>query len=212
MNLVSYLKDIYGYDTPIFLKDIRIGGKSKAAIKEEFYRAVKRGELNRDGSGVYSLVNNTNDLINVVTFEKIIENKFIYIENYMPGLESLQVCGYYSGQTFLNMIGISEQVPAVLEVTTNRTSSKKRYYSALGRLAIIRKARTEVNFQNWKLLQFLDMFHFISMEEVIKNKQLIRKYISDNKLSRYQLSLYAKLYESETFKKLLEGGILDAFI
>ena len=212
MNLVNYLKDIYGYDTPIFLKDIRIGGKSKAAIKEEFYRAVKRGELNRDGSGVYSLVNNTNDLINVVTFEKIIENKFIYIENYMPGLESLQVCGYYSGQTFLNMIGISEQVPAVLEVTTNRTSSKKRYYSALGRLAIVRKARTEINFNNWLMLQFLDMFSFLSLDEVIKNRDLIVSYIKKQKLTRNMFMVCIRFYGSDTLTKIMNGGLIDAFI
>ena len=62
MELVSYLKQIYGYDTPIFIKDVRIGRKSKTAIREEFYRATKRGDLSNDGPGVYSLVNKTNEL------------------------------------------------------------------------------------------------------------------------------------------------------
>ena len=50
MNLVKYLTDIYGYDTPIFLKDIRIGRKSKTAIREEFYRATKKGTIERSNS------------------------------------------------------------------------------------------------------------------------------------------------------------------
>ena len=55
MNIVNYLADIYGYDTPIFLKDVRIGRKSKTAVREMFYRAVKNGEMERKTSGVYFL-------------------------------------------------------------------------------------------------------------------------------------------------------------
>lgn len=211
MNLVSYLKDIYGYDTPIFLKDIRIGGKSKTAIKEAFSRMVKKGELNRDGSGVYSLVNKTNELLGAVTFEKIVEKKFLY--NNPQILENLDICriGYYSGMTFLNMIGISEQVPAVLEITTNNTSSKKRMYRCLGREAIIRKGRIEISLFNWKELQFFDMFYFLSLDEVKKNRDLIRKYIIDNKFSKEGLDKYLEYYSDETYKKIVEGGLLDAF-
>ena len=212
MNIVSYLADIYGYDTPIFLKDVRIGRKSKSAIKEAFYRAVKTGDISRDGPGVYSLINKSEDFSPTVTFEKILKYKFLTNDTVIPGLEDLYIEGYYSGLTFLNMIGISEQVPAVLEVTTNRTSSKKRYFSALSRLAIVRKAKTTVTTQNWKMLQFLDMFHFVSLEEVKENKQLLRDYIKKNCLSKYQFSQCGKYYGPQTFKKLTEGGIIDAFI
>ena len=51
MKLVDYLSNVYGYDTPIFLKDVRIGRKSKTAVKEAFYRAVKRGQLERKKDG-----------------------------------------------------------------------------------------------------------------------------------------------------------------
>ena len=212
MNLISYLTDIYGYDTPIFLKDVRIGRKSKTAIREAFYRAVKRGELSRDGSGVYSVINKSQEFGPVVTFEKILNDKFIYDSGIYPGLELFYTNGYYSGLTFLNMIGISQQVPAILEVTTNKTSSKKRYYTANGRVAIIRKARTRVNYQNYDILQFLDMFHFITMREVIENKELIRKYIKEKQLSKSQFEQYIKLYSTQTIKKIVEGGIVDAFV
>ena len=43
MKFIDYLFDIYGYDKPIILKDLRIGKKSKSAIREEIYRAFKRG-------------------------------------------------------------------------------------------------------------------------------------------------------------------------
>ena len=208
MNLVSYLVDIYGYNTPIFIKDIRIGGKSKTAIRQEFYRASQRGELNRDGPGVYSIVNKTNEIVGSVTFEKIIESKFLYNEN----CPDLYIDGYYSGLTFLNQIGVSQQVPAILEVTTNNTSSKKRIYSALNRKAIIRKGRTNINLLNYKILQFLDMFYFVSLREVIENKDLLVDYVKKNKLSKQQFEQYIKYYSTSTIKKIVEGGIIYAFI
>ena len=212
MDLVNYLVSIYGYGTPIFLKDVRIGRKSKTAIREEFYRAYKKGEINRDGPGVYSITNTNEVFPSVVTFENVLAKKYLYDKNIITGLEKLFVCGYYSGLTFLNQIGISQQVPAILEITTNNTSSKKRYYVMDSRMAIIRKSRTTITFQNYKILQFLDMFHFLEMDEVKENKQLLRDYIKRQNLTKFQFSQYIGLYGTKTIKKIVEGGIIDAFI
>ena len=211
MNLISYLTDIYGYDTPIFLKDVRIGRKSKTAIREAFYRAVKRGDIERKSNGIY-FVRSKKEFGSGVLFEDILKEKFIYDSGVYPGLELFSTNGYYSGLTFLNKIGISQQVPAILEVTTNKTSSKKRYFVVGKRVAIIRKARTKVDFHNYDILQFLDMFHFITMEEVIENKELIRNYIKEKQLSKYQFEQYIKFYSTQTIKKIVEGGIIDAFV
>ena len=211
MDIVNYLSNIYGYGTPIFLKDLRIGRKSKSAIREELYRAVKRGDLTRDANGIYSVVEKNHDFPRVVTFEKILKWKFIH-PDCAPGFEELFVEGYYSGLSFVNQIGISQQVPAILEVTTNRTSSKKRYFVVGKRVAVIRKSRTEITFQNYKMLQFLDMFHFVTMNEVKKYRNLIRKYIQNNHLSKYQFQQYIKFYGTDTIKKIVEGGIIDAFV
>lgn len=210
VNIVNYLSNIYGYDTPIFLKDVRIGRKSKSAIREEFYRATKEGRLTREKNGIYYLKSNK-EFGNVITFEEILDSKFIH-SDCAPGFEQLFVSGYYSGLAFVNQIGISQQVPAILEVTTNRTSSKKRYFVVGKRVAVIRKSRTEITFQNYKMLQFLDMFHFVTMNEVKRYRKLIREYIQNNHLSKYQFQQYIKFYGTDTIKKIVEGGIIDAFV
>lgn len=131
----------------------------------------------------------------------------------MPdGLEPLYVEGYYSGLTFLNMIGLSEQVPAVIEITTNRTSSKKYIYSALGRYAIVRKARTRIDISNYKILQFLDMFSYLSMDEVKANKNKIISYVKQEGFCKGSLTNYLGLYKGQTLKKIVEGGIINAFM
>ena len=210
MDIVNYLQDIYGYNNPIFLKDIRIGRKSKTAIKQELYRAAKEGRIERRSNGIYYIKGNK-EFGNGVTFRKILEKKFIYPIDVMEGLEFLFVEGYYSGMTFLNMIGISEQVPAILEVTTNKTSSNKRYYSVGNSIAIIRKARTKVDNTNCCILQFLDMFYFVSLDEVKKNKELLRNYIAKKGFSKNLLNAYLPLYDFQTVKKIVEGGLADAF-
>lgn len=211
MKLVDYLSNVYGYDTPIFLKDVRIGRKSKTAVKEAFYRAVKRGQLERKKDGIYFIRSNK-EFGSGITFTDILKEKFIYSEKPTNGLEEFFICGYYTGMTFLNNIGISEQVPALPEITTNKTSSKKRFYVSGNSVAIIRKARTEVDFTNYKILQFLDMFFFVSLEEVKKNKELLRKYIIDNQLQKLQFKQYIGLYNDQTLKKIVEGGLIDAFM
>jgi len=212
MNIVSYLENVYGYDTPIFLKDVRIGGKSKAAIKESFYRATKDGKLERKSNGIYFLRSNK-EFGSGISFYQIIERKYLY-SNYVEdkNLRELLTIGYYSGMTFLNQIHISEQVPAVLEITTNNTSSNKRIYTSAKFRAILRKGRTVITFQNYKMLQFLDMFHWLSLYEIKEKRELLTNYIKSNHLSKQQFSEYIPLYGFETLKKITEGGLLDAFV
>ena len=56
------------------------------------------------------------------------------------------------------------------------------------------------------------MFNWLEIDEVKKNKDLLRKYIADNYLSRRQYSQYIQYYGTSTLKKLVEGGIIDAFV
>lgn len=215
MDTIRYLKDIYGYDTPIFLKDIRIGRKSKTAIKQDLYRAYKSGEIKKEAPGIYYFEDKTSQFPDEgIAFEDIIEEKYIHdaCPSFPEMAKALLVKGYYTGHTFLNQIGISTQVPAIREITTNNTSSKKRTININGRSAIIRKSKTNVNPDNWEILQFLDMFHFLSMEEVRANRRLLNDYIDKKRFRRLDLERYIGLYGPSTVKKLTEGGIINAFM
>ena len=206
MNTIAYLKEQYGCGVPIFLKDIRIGGKSRTAIKQALYRANKAGEIQKQKEGVYFFPKE--GVSRGILFEEILQKRFISGDEGFPGLEALNVYGYYSGLTFLNQIGLSEQVPAILEITTNKTSSKKYIYSMGRQKAILRKPKVEINFKNAKILQFLDMFSFLSMDEVKAKKDIIVKYAK--KALPLGTAKYLKYYPLQTTKKIVEGGIIDA--
>ena len=207
MEIVQYLKDIYGYGTPIFLKDIRIGRKSKTAIRKELSRAVKEKKIIRSSSGVYCFAEEGK--FQDVPFEDVVECKYIKNDYDMPGL-NLFVFGYYSGLTFAHKIGLTQQVPAVLDITTNNTSCK-RIISINGRRAIIRKGRTEINRFNYKALQFFDMLSsFLSIDEIKKNKQLLLDYISNN-LTKKDFTDNIKYYSNKVMKIIVEEGLIYAF-
>lgn len=207
MNTIEYLKEIYGYATPIFLKDIRIGRKSKVAIRKELSRAVEKGEICRRSQGVYWFKDDS-ALPLELSFEDIIRKKYI-CDNYgFQGLD-LDVYGYYTGVTFLHYIGLTQQVPAVIEIVTNNTSCM-RYYFSSGYKALLYKPKTKIDRFNYKALQFFDAIKSLSVEEIRKNKALLCSYITKN-LHKSDFENYIGLYPIKVMKVVVAEGLIDAF-
>ena len=207
MNTIEYLKETYGYSTPIFLKDIRIGGKSKTSIRKDLSRAVEKGEIIRKSQGVYYF-KNEDRMFGTITFQDIIQIKYIKNDHGIDNL-NLDVYGYYSGLSFLNKIGISQQVPATLEIVTNKTSCK-REITINGMKAIIRRGKIEINRYNYKALQFFDVFYLLDKDEVKENRKPLYDYIIKN-LTKLDFERYIGLYPTRTLKLIVEGGLIDAF-
>ena len=207
MKTVDYLREIYGYSVPIFLKDIRIGRKSKVSIRKDLSRAVEKGEIVRDGQGVYYF-DPKNGLPTTLSFTDILIYRFVRDELTLPGA-ALDVYGYFTGEAFLNSLGISQQVPAVYEVVTNNTSCK-RTFTYGGYKAILRKSKVTIISMNYKILQFLDAFYYLNQDEIRDNRELLKNYISKN-LSRNDYLKYIDLYPNRIRNAILVGGLLDAF-
>ena len=207
MNTISYLKEVYGYATPIFLKDIRIGRKSKTAIRKDLSRAVERGEIVRKAQGVYCFKHES-EFSDGVTFEEIVRQKYIRNNYGIPRLD-LDIYGYVTGLSFLNQIGLTQQVPAVLEVVTNNTSCK-REYRIKNRVVVVNKARTEINRTNWKALQFFDVINSVSDETIKKNKQLLLDYIKNN-LTKMDFERNISFYPTKVIKRIVDEGLIHAF-
>ena len=208
MNVVNYLKETYGYAVPIFLKDIRIGRKSKVAIRKELSRAVQNGEIVRKSQGVYCFKNN-DAYIDNVTFESIIDRKYVKDDFGFPGLEVVNTFGYYTGLTFKNQIGISTQVPAVIEVITNNTSCK-RVVSIGKRKAIINRPKIDVDYNNYRILQFLDLICSLSLDEIKEHFDILYKYVRAH-FTVKNLNDYLDLYPIKVQYLLIRGGLYNAF-
>lgn len=206
MNTIAYLKEVYGYGVPIFLKDIRIGQKSKLSIRKDLSRGVEKGYIIRKGQGIYCF-KAENEFNDSVTFEEIVTKKFIKNDYGFAGLD-LDIYGYYSGLSFLNYLGISQQVPAVLEVVTNKTSCK-RSFKIKNRSIILRPSKIPVNRFNYKALQFFDAFYLLTDEEIKENRILLTKYVREN-ISKSDIELYLFSYPVKIINRILRGNFLNA--
>lgn len=207
MNTISYLKEIYGYSTPIFLKDIRIGGKSKTSIRKELSRGVENGLIKRDGQGVYYF-DPSSDIPCNISYESVVEKRFIKNDYDIPGLD-IDVYGYYSGLTFLHQLGLTQQVPAVYEITTNNTSCSRLFKYGKYR-TILRKGKTTINRFNYKTLQFFDLFYLLNKDDVKNNYDVLYEYIQNN-LDKADFEKYISLYPVKILKLIVEGGLINAF-
>lgn len=207
MNTINYLKETYGYGTPIFIKDIRIGGKSKSSIRKDLSRGVEKGLIVRKGQGIYCF-KEEDSFVDGVTFEEILNKKYIKNDYGLPGL-NIDVYGYISGLSFLNQIGISQQVPAVIDIVTNNTSCK-RLFKLKNRVAILRKGKITINRFNYKALQFFDLFYYLDSEEVRENRKILVNYIQKN-LTKVDFERYINLYPTKTIKLIVKEGFVDVF-
>ncbi len=207
MNTISYLKEVYGYGVPIFLKDIRIGGKSKVSIRKDLSRGVEKGDLKRQAQGIYYL-DEKKDLPTTISIQDIFNIRYIGNDLGLGGAY-IETYGYYTGMTFLNFIGVTQQVPAVLEIVTNNTSCK-REINISGYRAILRKSKIEIDNANYKILQFLDMFYYVSIDEIYKHREGLRKYINDN-FTLKEYIRYIVYYPKKTQALIAAGGLMDAF-
>ncbi len=206
MNTISYLKEIYGYGVPIFLKDIRIGQKSKLSIRKDLSRGVEKGVLIRKAQGIYCLKPEGED-DDTVTFNKIITVKYLKNDYGIEGLD-LDIYGYQTGLGFLHSLGLTQQVPAVPEIVTNNTSCK-RIINIKGREAIIRKPIIPVNRFNYKTLQFIDCLYLLDLEEIKENYKILCKYVREN-ISKGDLERYLLYYPASIVNKFLSGGLFSA--
>lgn len=207
MNTVSYLKDIYGCGVPIFLKDIRIGQKSKLSIRKDLSRGVENGQICRESQGVYYF-DAKREFPTAISFVDIIDKKYIGIK-ILDSNDYFQIYGYYTGLSFLNKIGISQQVPAVIELVTNNTSCK-RTICINGYKAVLRKPKAVINNTNWKVLQFLDMFYILDSNEVRENYKKIYEYMVKN-IDVNLVDEYLRFYPKKTASLLLEIKLLNKY-
>ena len=110
-----------------------------------------------------------------------------------------------------NQAGLSEQVPAVLEITTNASSKGVRSLGPAGgwKDVVIRKPRCEVTAENVDVLRFLDAVSAISP----KNGQGGTSQLQGlaRKAGRDRAFAYADYYPAKTSKRLIESEALGVF-
>ena len=137
---------------------------------------------------------------------KVIIHK--YIKN------SDEMYGYFSGAIAANQIGLTTQMPAVLEIVTSKESTKGRTVTIGAQTIRLKRPAVAITSQNAGLLQFLDIItqaeKYSEFSET-ETRALLRNYVRKQNYSRPLLSSVFPAVTGTTAKKLIEWGIIYEF-
>ena len=205
--LKNYLEKTYGYNEPIFIREISLEGVNNNALRQYFKRMVQSGELEHFDTGIYYLPK-ASPLLRKSYLDpiKVIIRK--YIKN------DLDTFGYFTGATFANQLGLTTQMPAVLEIVSNREATNGRTLYIGGQNIRLKRPVLSITKENADLLQFFDALTQMekyserTTEEGIK---LLKQYLKTKSFTQSQLIQTASVMTGTAAKKLIEWGMIYEF-
>ena len=186
---------------PIFIDDIKeyVMQFYKKEEKEKIFNNVKEilNRLNKANiiktayKGIY-YIPKTNIFGEVpLANSKIIQYKYL-VDKFG------NVKGYITGAKLFNNVGLTTQVPNVIDIVTNECKNNNKYENKYLNV-IIRKPKIEINNENYKYLQLIDLIEnkdniYIevdSMDEILYN------FIQENSLDFEKIIKYARQTNSK---------------
>lgn len=202
---MSILQTIYDNDLigkPLFIEDFVSEKLSYDSVKTLLARYVKEGIVKRYSQGVY-YISEKDILFGEIPLNSmdIFERRFIF--------NKTDIYGYYTGLKLLNMIGLSTQVPNIIEICSNKENSIKRTIQIGKRKIITRKPYIDINKENVLYLQFFDIFRYADEEMIKENKNKILDFYKLNKLNDEIFVSLEKKIPIKIRKKIRGSGIYD---
>ena len=205
--LKSYLIENYGYNEPIFLGDLTIEGLSENAVRQSVKRLVANGFLERYDNGIYYIPKQEGLL------EKSYLDPFLVIMRKYVNNKS-ETYGYVTGMSFANQLGLTTQMPSVIEIVTNREATNGRMITVGNQKIRIKRSAVPVSDNNADLLQLLDgvgqaeKYSELPMEDTIAT---MLSYVKKKCFTKEQLSEVSSGLTGATAKKLIEWGMIYEF-
>lgn len=132
----SYLLENYGYNEPVSLNELSIEGLSENAVRQSVKRLVANGFLERYDNGIYYIPKQGGLL-----GKSYLDSILVVMRKYVRS--RTETYGYVTGLSFANQLGITTQMPAVIEVVSNRESTNGR---------VITVGNTKVRIKNQQFL------------------------------------------------------------
>ncbi|MCM1287264.1 MAG: DUF6088 family protein [Clostridium sp.] len=198
--IYDYIVKTYKEGEPIFFSDLLIEGVSKPAVNQQLKTLCNNGKLVKYDTGVY-YIPKTSLLHTPVGLSADIVARYRFIS------KGSNIDGFYTGNTFANQLGISTQVPRIVEIVSNNTNSAPREIEIGKRKFYVRKPIATITADNVYVLQMLDLLksldHYLDYSyEIAKEK--FAKYIRMHEIKRMDVDKYIRKYPAIIFKNYYE--------
>lgn len=205
--LEKYLLETFGYNNPIFINELSVPNMGENATRQAIKRLAASGFLKRYDTGIYF----------IPKLSKLLENSYldpylVIIRKYIK--DDTETYGYITGASFANQLGLTTQVPAVLEITTNRESTKGRLVTIGGQTIRIKRSALPITNNNASVLQFLDIVSQAEKYSELNKIEMVNRlttYLRKCQFTQKQLSEVACALTGNTAKKLIEWGMIYEF-
>lgn len=203
MVLYNYIREHYKEAEPIFFSDLEREDITRSALNQQLKKLCDKGLLEKYDVGVYFIPKKT--LLNSTigpNADMVARYRFISKGN--------NIDGFYGGNSFANQIGISIQVPQVVEIVSNNTNSSDREVRIGNRRFYVKKPIVQITKENVYVLQMLellknlDVYLDYSYEEA---REKFAEYISFHGIKRSDVDMYIRKYPVATFKYYYELGL-----
>lgn len=200
--LYNYIEDNYKQAEPIFLSDLLRINIAEPDLKQQLKELCEKGLVQQYGEEVYFIPKKSKlNLAVGPNADMVARYRFIS--------KGDNVDGFYAGNTFANQLGISVQVPYVIEIVSNNVSEDGEVLIG-NRRFVVRKPIVPITKDNVYVLQMLellvklDAYLDCSYEEA---KEKFAEYISVCGITKSDVELFIKEYPPSALEYYYELGL-----
>ncbi|MCK9323534.1 MAG: hypothetical protein RBR05_02670 [Candidatus Methanomethylophilaceae archaeon] len=205
-DVLNHIYQKYGTNEPIFAKDLTMIGRSSGYMRQSLTRLAEQKKIVRYSQGIYFIPKESvYGKKFPLDLNKIVKRKYIS--------EKKEVYGFYAGTYFKNSIGLTEEPPSVIEIVTNRESTRGRVVCFGDQQVRIRCPVITIDRDNAKMLQFLDLMNRMGREEAssLNKDPDLKKYLKKAGFARSDIMEYADLYPAKTLTNMVKCNVFKYF-
>lgn len=198
--LYEYIKQQYKEAEPIFFSDLERQDISKSALNQQLKKLCDKGLLMKYDTGVYYLPKMT-------LLHSVVGPNADMVARYRFISKGDNIDGFYGGNSFANQIGITTQVPRVVEIVSNNTNSSNREVKIGNRRFYVRKPVVPITKDNVYVLQMLELLKNLDVYldySYAEAKEKFAEYISIHGIKKSDVDCYIRKYPVVTFKYYYE--------
>jgi len=203
-ELAERLEKRFGRNEPIFVKDIMETWSeySRSSIYQLVRDLCDGGTLMKDIPGVYYFPEEAvwREGTLLLDIRKVVERRYLK--------DGGKVLGYYSGQTLMNKVGLSNQVPNTDEIVTVNESARVRWIKIGKARFILRRAKTEINEKNAPVMQLLEIFDQYDKPLARYQKENIIA-LARGRIDKDVLKECARYFPRRALQNLKRSGVYD---
>lgn len=193
--LYNYIKYHYKQAEPIFLSDLLSMNIAELDLEQQLKELCEKGLLQQYDEEVYFIPKKT-------ILSSTIGPNADMVARYRFISKGDNVDGFYAGNTFANQIGISTQVPYVIEIVSNNVLDDGEVLIGNRRFDV-RKPVVPITKENVRVLQMLDIL--VKLDAYLDYtyegaRERFAKYISVYGITRGDVDLYINKYPESAFE------------